>query len=61
MNKTVVTTDKAPAPIGPYNQAIKANGFLFETKPFSLGNIFSIKIPRGKNFNNLAVVFPTRY
>ena len=29
MNKTVVTTKNAPAPIGPYNQAIKANGFLF--------------------------------
>lgn len=29
MNKTVVTTENAPAPIGPYNQAIKANGFLF--------------------------------
>ena len=29
MNKIVVTTENAPAPIGPYNQAIKANGFLF--------------------------------
>ncbi len=27
--KTVVTTEKAPAAIGPYSQAIKANGFLF--------------------------------
>ena len=25
----VVQTDKAAAPIGPYNQAIKANGFVF--------------------------------
>ncbi len=29
MQKVIVTTDKAPEPIGPYSQAIKANGFLF--------------------------------
>ena len=29
MAKQVINTDKAPAPIGPYNQAIKANGMLF--------------------------------
>ena len=29
MNKTVITTSGAPAPIGPYNQAIKAGNFLF--------------------------------
>lgn len=27
--KQVISTDKAPAAIGPYSQAIKANGFLF--------------------------------
>ncbi|MCI0601793.1 Rid family detoxifying hydrolase [bacterium] len=27
----VVTTDAAPNPIGPYSQAIKANGFVFAT------------------------------
>lgn len=27
--KTVIQTDKAAAPIGPYSQAIKANGFIF--------------------------------
>ncbi len=27
--KVVVSTDKAPAAVGPYSQAIKANGFLF--------------------------------
>ncbi len=27
--KTVITTDKAPAAIGPYSQAIKANGLVF--------------------------------
>lgn len=29
MSKQVVKTSNAPAPIGPYNQAIKANGFVF--------------------------------
>ena len=29
MNKQIIKTDKAPAPIGPYNQAVSANGFLF--------------------------------
>lgn len=27
--KTIVNTDKAPAAIGPYSQAIKANGLVF--------------------------------
>ncbi|QXV65798.1 RidA family protein [Mucilaginibacter sp. 21P] len=27
--KTIIKTDKAPAPIGPYNQAVTANGLLF--------------------------------
>ena len=29
MSKTIVQTEKAPAPIGPYSQAVKAGGFLF--------------------------------
>lgn len=29
MEKKVITTPKAPAPIGPYNQAIQAGNFLF--------------------------------
>lgn len=29
MSKEIVNSQKAPAPIGPYNQAIKANGFLY--------------------------------
>ncbi len=29
MNKKIIQTTLAPAPIGPYNQAIAANGFLF--------------------------------
>lgn len=29
MEKRVITTPDAPAPIGPYNQAVQANGLLF--------------------------------
>ncbi len=29
MEKEIINTDGAPAPIGPYNQAVKAGGFLF--------------------------------
>ena len=29
MNKTIIATDKAPQAIGPYSQAIEANGFIF--------------------------------
>jgi 2-iminobutanoate/2-iminopropanoate deaminase len=29
MNKGIINTTAAPAPIGPYNQAITMNGFLF--------------------------------
>lgn len=29
MSKQIINTDKAPSPIGPYNQAVKANGMLF--------------------------------
>lgn len=29
MLKQIIKTDKAPAPIGPYNQAVQANGMLF--------------------------------
>ena len=29
MPKQTIQTEKAPAPIGPYSQAVKANGFLF--------------------------------
>ena len=29
MSKQVINADKAPAPIGPYNQSVMAGGFLF--------------------------------
>lgn len=36
MNKTIITTANAPAPIGPYNQAVSANGFLFVSGQIAL-------------------------
>ena len=48
MNRTIINTSKAPAPIGPYSQAVKAGGFLFlsgqialvpETSELKVGNI----------------------
>jgi 2-iminobutanoate/2-iminopropanoate deaminase len=29
MSKTIIETNQAPAPIGPYSQAVRAGGFLF--------------------------------
>ncbi|MEZ5047722.1 MAG: RidA family protein [Chitinophagaceae bacterium] len=29
MNKEIINTQQAPAPIGPYNQAVKSNGMLY--------------------------------
>jgi len=29
MGKQIINTENAPAPIGPYNQSVKAGGFLF--------------------------------
>lgn len=29
MSKTIINTNNAPAPIGPYNQAVKAGNYLF--------------------------------
>jgi 2-iminobutanoate/2-iminopropanoate deaminase len=34
--KNVVLTDRAPKPIGPYSQAVKANGFLFVSGQIAL-------------------------
>ncbi|MEN6412686.1 MAG: RidA family protein [Veillonellales bacterium] len=43
--KTIVNTNSAPAAIGPYSQAIKANGFLFGSGQIpvdpSTGNVCS--------------------
>jgi len=37
--KTVVSSDRAPQAIGPYSQAIKANGFLFVSGQIPLDSI----------------------
>ena len=34
--KDIVLTDKGPKPIGPYSQAVKANGFLFASGQIAL-------------------------
>jgi len=48
MSKQVINTEKAPAPIGPYNQSIKAGGFLFISGQIpidpSSGNVVSSDI-----------------
>ena len=36
MDKVIIKTDLAPAPIGPYNQAIKAGNFLFASGQIAL-------------------------
>ncbi|MAW50073.1 MAG: reactive intermediate/imine deaminase [Flavobacteriaceae bacterium] len=38
MKKQIITTDKAPAPIGPYNQAIKINKMLFVSGQIPMTN-----------------------
>ena len=36
MNKVIIKTDLAPAPIGPYNQAVKAGNLLFASGQIAL-------------------------
>ncbi len=36
MSKQVINTEKAPAPIGPYNQSVMAGGFLFTSGQIAL-------------------------
>ena len=36
MNNVIIKTDNAPAPIGPYNQAVKAGNFLFVSGQIAL-------------------------
>ena len=36
MDKVIIKTDLAPAPIGPYNQAVKAGNFLFASGQIAL-------------------------
>ncbi|MCX6210194.1 MAG: RidA family protein [Bacteroidetes bacterium] len=50
MSKTIINTTNAPAPIGPYNQAVKANGMLYisgqiaivpATRELEISNIYA--------------------
>lgn len=46
MSKTVISTPNAPAAIGPYSQAIKANGFVFASGQIPV-NPATGEIPEG--------------
>ena len=39
MPKEIIQTNLAPAPIGPYNQAVKANGFIFISGQIALDTV----------------------
>ena len=63
MSKQIVNTSMAPAPIGPYNQAIKAGGFLFISGQIALnpttGNIDATSVEEETHqvMKNLAAIF----
>ena len=48
MEKSIINTTKAPAPIGPYNQAVRAGGLLFVSGQVAIdpvsGGVFSGRI-----------------
>ena len=62
MNKELINTDKAPAAIGPYAQAIKVNGFLFTSGQIPIdpntGDIVTggIEAQAAQVLNNLGAV-----
>jgi len=62
MKKQIINTDAAPAPIGPYNQSVKANGFLFISGQIAIdpktGNIDATSIEEETHqvMKNLAVI-----
>ena len=63
MSKQVINTTLAPAPIGPYNQAIKANGFLFISGQIAInpvtGNVEATTIEEETHqvIKNLSAIF----
>lgn len=65
MEKTIIQTSEAPAPIGPYNQAVKANGFLFVSGQIAINpatgelNTGSIEAETHQVMQNLAAVLHT--
>jgi 2-iminobutanoate/2-iminopropanoate deaminase len=65
MEKKIVNTKDAPAPIGPYSQAVSANGFLFisgqvainpSTGDVETGNV---KVETEQVMDNLAAILKT--
>jgi 2-iminobutanoate/2-iminopropanoate deaminase len=62
MKKEIINTASAPAPIGPYNQSVKANGFLFVSGQIAIdpktGNIDATTIEEETHqvMKNLAVI-----
>lgn len=60
--KKVITTDRAPKAIGPYSQAVKANGFLFASGQIPLDPVTGqivyggIAIQTRQALNNLQAV-----
>jgi 2-iminobutanoate/2-iminopropanoate deaminase len=65
MEKTIIQTSDAPAPIGPYNQAVKANGFLFVSGQIAINpvsgelNTGSIEAETHQVMQNLSAVLHT--
>ncbi len=62
MSKQIINTEKAPAPIGPYNQSVKAGGLLFISGQIPInpanGEIISgnIKAETHQCMQNLAAI-----
>jgi 2-iminobutanoate/2-iminopropanoate deaminase len=62
MEKKIVNTKDAPAPIGPYSQAVSANGFLFISGQVAInpstGNVEAgnVKEETQQVMNNLAAI-----
>ena len=63
MSKQIINTTSAPAPIGPYNQAVKAGGFLFVSGQIAMnpvsGNIEATTIEEETHqvMKNLSAIF----
>ncbi len=62
MDKVIIKTDLAPAPIGPYNQAVKAGNLLFASGQIALnpatGELVNATIAEETNqvMNNIAAI-----